>query len=159
MVYVCMAAMAGLVFSLAGCIVIPPHGQHVSQKEVEVLVKIGASTKADVLKQFADAKGEVYFQEGRYLIVRGGHDPGGVVILVPAGYSAGILPIPFGLKRLHYWVLLEFDENEIVKRYEYEEAQDDIIVSNGPVPLGKPDIHATAFRMADIKGFSREVVS
>ena len=120
--YLRTGAPLGLALCLAGCVLpIPPGGQHISQKELEAIITVGSTTKADVLERLHERQAHVVLQEGRFVIVEGGRSSGGLLLIGAGGYSAGAVGGSFG--ETNYRILFEFADNDILQNYQYEESR------------------------------------
>ena len=110
---ICSVSTLFLTLFVTGCLYIPPLGEQSSKEEFEkniAALKVGTTTRAEIKEHF----GKPVHEEGRFLLY-GVTQRQGLLLLIGAGASDFI-----DLGENRQLVFLEFDENEILKRYETE---------------------------------------
>ncbi len=105
-----------LVMILIGCMYVPPMGS-ISEKTLAT-IKVGSTTKEEIVQQLGEP---IILKEKKFFIYQKGRGFGNIIIF-PVIYGGGGM---FSLKTKAYRILLEFDENDVVKRCEIEEGKPD----------------------------------
>ncbi len=141
--------VAGLL--IPGCVYIPPLGRQFTEEARNQIV-VGTTTKAQV----RELLGKPDLLEDERFHVYAAIESAGLLIFIAPAPGGGIFPVPLDLK--HYLVLLEFDDRNVVKRYELEAAKEMLYEGAIPVertprpPLGERKLAFTG-EGSDLFGF------
>lgn len=103
-----------LVLTFSGCIYIPPLGrQYTEEKHAQIVA--GKTTKDRVVELLGEPN---ILKDHRFFIYDVQRSYGTIWFFAAAGYNAAIFPIP--LNEQHFYLLLRFDDQNIVNRFEVE---------------------------------------
>jgi len=112
--------------SASGCLYIPPLGSQFTEEKRSEIV-LGKTTKDHVVEIFGEPN---ILNNPRFFIYETQRSLGTIWFFAAAGYSGGIFPVP--VKEQHYYVLLCFNDQNIIDRYEVEAAKTRLL--EGEVP-------------------------
>lgn len=115
--FISIAILLLLIFVNSACVYIPSskpqEEQFTDQKQTRITV--GSTSKAEVI----DLLGKPDLLENpRYFVYGKNREGGNLYILVAAGLKGFLVDVPVDTR--HFVLLLEFDDHDIVKRYEVE---------------------------------------
>ena len=106
-------SMVWLALFLTGCLYIPPLGRQISQEDLE-FINVGSTTKAEVLERLGEPTA---LNEARFLVTDVESHHGHFIIVSPGG------PLGTTLGWKGYRILFEFDENDVVTKFELESSR------------------------------------
>lgn len=106
--------LLALMLAVSGCIYIPPLSRQFTEKKRAEIV-VGKTTKDRVIKLLGEPN---ILKDRRFFIYKTQRSYGTIWFFFGGGYSGTIFPVP--IKEQHFLLLLRFDDQNIVKRYEVE---------------------------------------
>ena len=107
-------AVALMLLIMAGCCYIPPLGRQTSEEDLAT-IKVGITTKARVVELLGNPD---ILENERFSVYTAGKDFGGVILFGTASAAA------FGLGAKYHRLLMAFDENDVLRRYQIESAKE-----------------------------------
>ena len=111
-----------VILSTTACVYLPPIGQQFS-KEKQFQIVIGKTTKDDVIKMLG--KPDI-LEDDHFFIYDLPRDHGMILIFTPAGGGG------FPINEQHFAILLQFDNRNVIERYEIESGQ--YVINRGVFP-------------------------
>lgn len=129
-----------------GCIYLPPIGpQFTEEKQTRIIA--GATGKDEVVKLLGKPD---LLEDKRFFLYRRSRESG-TIIFFGVHPGGGIFPVPINWDR--FVILLEFDDRDVVKRYEIEAAKESLY---GTTPEGMTSLRSLVERELVFKGETRD---
>jgi len=138
-------SMVWLALFLTGCLYIPPLGRQISQEDLE-FINVGSTTKSEVLERLGEPTA---LNEARFLVTDVESDRG-FFIIIAAGISLG---------GKIYRILLEFDENDVVTKFELESSRKEGGTTESTWPRAKDSDVRLALSPREVLTQDREFIS
>ena len=141
-------SMVWLALFLTGCY-IPSLGRQISQEDLE-FINVGSTTKSEVLERLGEPTA---LNEARFLVTEV-ESHRGIIIIGGPGQAGG-----FTLGGKSYRILLEFDENDIVTKFELESSREEAGTTGFTIPSAKDSDVRLALSPREVLTQDREFIS